>query len=71
MGDKMGDKMLTKSQIKVLAEIRNNNNITKPQLEILCNLGKTSIDNAISQLKKLGYIERTGSNKNGYWKILK
>ncbi len=51
MGDKVGDKILTKSQIKVLAEIRNNNNVTKPQLEILCNLGKTSIDNAISQLK--------------------
>ncbi len=43
--------MVTKFQIKVLAKIRNNN-VTKPQLEILCNLGKTSIDNAISQLKK-------------------
>lgn len=64
------DKFLTKSQIKVFAEIRNNN-VTKPQLEILCDLGKTSIDNALSKLKKLGYIERIGSNKNGYWKILK
>ena len=59
MGDKVGDKILNTTQIKVLAEIRNNVNVTKPQLAILCNLGKTSIDNAISKLKKLSYIKRT------------
>lgn len=45
MGDKVGDKSksndLSISQIKVLAEIRNNPNITKPQLMIKCELGKT------------------------------
>lgn len=71
IGDKVGDKKLTLSQIKVLAEIRNNANITKPQLVILCNLSKTSIDNAISKLKHEGYIKRVGSNKTGYWEILK
>ena len=71
VGDKVGDKTLNTTQIKVLTEIRNNVNITKPQLAILCNLGKTSIDNAISKLKKLGYIKRTELNKTGYWKILK
>jgi len=35
----------------------------------LCELGKTSIDNIISTLKKLGYIERICSNKTGYWKV--
>ena len=35
----------------------------------LCELGKTAIDNIISILKKLGFIERIGSNKTGYWKV--
>ncbi|MDY2888265.1 MAG: hypothetical protein SOU19_01725 [Candidatus Caccosoma sp.] len=69
VGDKVGDKKLTLSQVKVLAEIRNNVNITKPQLAVLCNISKTSIDNAILKLKVLGYIERVGSNKTGYWKV--
>lgn len=70
VSDKVGDKLLNASQIKVLAEIRNNPNVTKPQLAILCNLGKTSIDNNLSKLKALGYIRRVGSNKTGYWKVI-
>ena len=75
MGDKAGDKSksntLNISQIKVLAEIRNNRNITKPQLMIKCELGKTSIDMIIKTLKDKGYIKRIGSNKTGYWEVLK
>lgn len=67
---KVGDKSLLNSQVKVLTEIRNNPNITKPELAKLCNLGKTTVDNAISNLKKLNYIKRVGSNKNGYWEVL-
>ena len=70
VGDKVGDKSLNISQIKVLAEIRNNPNITKNELMIKCSLGKTSIDNIVSYLKKASLIERIGSNKTGYWKIL-
>ena len=70
VGNKVGNKKMNNSQIKVLAEIRNNPNITKQQLMLVCELGKTSIDNIISTLKKLGYIERVGSNKTGYWKVI-
>lgn len=68
VGDKVGDKSLNDFQTRVLAEIRNNPNITKPQLMIICHLGKTFIDKIISVLKEKGYIERIGSNKSGYWK---
>lgn len=68
VGNKVGDKSLNDFQTRVLAEIRNNPNITKPQLMIICHLGKTSIDKIISALKEKGYIERIGSNKSGYWK---
>ena len=69
VGDKVGDKNLNISQIKVLAEIRNNPNITKPELMVKCDLGKTSVDNIISFLRKNNIIERVGSNKTGYWKV--
>ena len=71
VGDKVGDMNLNISQIKVLAEIRNNPNITKPELMVKCDLGKTSIDNIIAFLRKNSIIERVGSNKTGYWKVIK
>lgn len=71
VGNNVGDKTLNISAIKILAKIRNNPNITKPQLMIKCDLGKTSIDNIIKKLKEMNYIERIGANKNGYWKVNK
>ena len=70
VGNKVGNKFLNKSQIRVLAEIRNNPNITKSQLMIKCDLGKTSIDKNIKVLKDKHYIKRQGSNKTGYWEVL-
>lgn len=81
MGDKEGDKegdkkeeelntLLNKTQLRILTEIRNNSNITKPQLATILNLGKTTIDNGIKVLRDRKYIERVGSNKTGYWKVL-
>lgn len=74
MGDKSGDKNkkspLTRTQTRILMEIRNNPNITKPKLAVQIGIGKTTIDNGIAALKKYGFIERIGSNKLGYWKVL-
>ena len=61
----------TNTQIRILAEIINNPNITKPRLSEIVKVGKTTIDNGIVALKKHGYIEKIGSNKTGYWKVLK
>ena len=38
---------------------------------VKCDLGKTSIDNIIAFLRKNSIIERVGSNKTGYWKVIK
>lgn len=55
MGDKTGDKaangFLNKTKLRILEEIRNNGNITKPQLMSVLELGKTTIDNGISTLR--------------------
>ena len=79
MGDKVSDKVgdksniegLNETQSRILTAIRNNPNITKPQISILLGVGKTTVDNTITLLKKRGLIERIGSNKTGYWKVLK
>lgn len=56
VGDKVGNKTeehgLNDSQTRVLAEIRNNPNITKKELAVVCHLGRTSIDNTVAVLKK-------------------
>ena len=83
MGDKVGNKVgnkedniigahaLNHTQVRILAELRNNPNITKAYLMKKLKLGKTSIDNGLAILKKYGYVERVGSRKTGYWKVLK
>ena len=75
MGDKVGDKerehYLSQTQLRILTEFRNDPNVTKPKLADKIEVGKTTIDKGISVLKKYGYIERVGSNKFGYWNVLK
>lgn len=72
VGDKVGDKnfKLNPTCQRILQEMRNNPNITQPQLMSAIGVGKTAIKNNITFLKKNGYIERVGSNKNGYWSVL-
>ena len=64
------DLKLSVTHRKILAELRNNPNITKLQLALAIGVGKTTIDNGISYLRKNGVIERIGSNKSGYWKVI-
>ncbi len=69
--DNVVDKLneLNDTQQKILMEIRNNPNVTQPQLTILVGVGKTAVQNNIVVLKRKGFIERAGSNKSGYWKV--
>ena len=68
--DKMGDKIkVNKTQRKIIDEIRDNSNITLSQLMIEIGLGRTTIQNNVTYLRKNGLIERVGSNKTGYWKV--
>ncbi len=72
VGDKVGDKEknLNSTRRWILKEMRNNPNITQQQLMGIVGIGKTAIQSNISYLRKNGYLERIGSNKNGYWKVL-
>ena len=72
VADKAGDKTrkLNPTRQRIMEEIRNNPNITQPQLMAIIGIGKTAIQNNIAFLKENGYIERVGSNKNGYWRAI-
>ena len=68
VGDKT--KRLNPTRQRIMEEIRNNPNITQPQLMDIIGIGKTAIQNNIAFLKGNGYIERVGFNKNGYWRVM-
>lgn len=68
-GDKK-DVVFNATEEKIISFMRDNPNITKPELVKLVGLGKTSIDNYIASLKKKGALERVGSNKKGYWRVI-
>ena len=76
VGDKVVDKVrdktkkLNSTRQRIMEEIRNNPNITQPQLMSVIGIGKTAIQNNIAFLRENGYIERVGANKNGYWRVL-
>jgi len=61
---------LNATRKQILSEMRHNPNITKAELEIIIGISDTAIDNNIRYLKNNGYLERIGSNKDGYWKVL-
>lgn len=54
----------------VLSAIRKNPRIAKAELQKVTSLGKSTIDRSIKALKEKCLIERVGSNKLGYWKII-
>ncbi|MBQ7250898.1 MAG: winged helix-turn-helix transcriptional regulator [Bacilli bacterium] len=73
MGDKVGDKVgvkLNDTQRKMLELLRDNPNLTQPQLMIALGLGETAAQNNISFLRNHGFIRRIGSKKTGYWEVI-
>lgn len=77
VGNKVGNKvgnnteLLNENRQIIVAEMRNNPNITKTELSRIIGISTTAIDKNIAFLKKNGFIERIGSNKSGYWNVIK
>lgn len=77
VGNKVGNKvgnnteLLNENRQTIVAEMRNNPNITKTELSRIIGISTTAIDKNIAFLKKNGFIERIGSNKSGYWNVIK
>jgi len=54
----------------VLEIIKNNVHITQNDIATATQRDKKTVQRAINKLKKLGLIERIGSDKTGHWKII-
>ena len=70
VSNKVSDK-LNKTKLKMIELIRDNPNITINQFSIMLKLSEPAIKKNLKQLKESGHIQRIGSNKTGYWEVIK
>jgi len=71
--DKVTDRVtdrVTDNQQKIMFAIRANNKVTTSELAQIVGISQRKIKENISKLKEYGFIERIGSPKGGYWKII-
>ena len=62
---------LSPKQIIVYKYIASHPKTTIDELTIECKISNSYVRKIISQLKNKSFIKRVGSNKNGYWEIIK
>ena len=71
VGNKVGNKKgLNARRQRIITEMRDNPNITTSELHQILGISETAVEKNLTFLKENGYVERVGSKKNGYWKVL-
>lgn len=61
---------LTDNQKEILKLIEMDSKITQDKLSKELNVSRQAIAKNIKQLKELNIVERKGSDRKGYWKII-
>lgn len=62
---------ITKEEFEVLAVFKENKNAIKNEVIKNTGLSSRTIDRIIKSLKEKELLKRIGSNKNGYWDVMK
>ena len=62
---------ISEEEFSVLAVFKSNKNAIKDEAIKQTGLSSRTIDRIIKSLKEKGLLRRIGSNKNGYWEVLK
>lgn len=62
---------INKNERQIIELILNDPTLTAEKLSIEINKTKRTAERYLKSLQEKEYIERSGSNKNGYWKVLK
>lgn len=65
------DVNINKNERQIIELILNDPTLTAEKLSIEINKTKRTAERYLKSLQEKEYIERSGSNKNGYWKVLK
>ena len=60
---------LTEQEQRIFNLIDSNDRITKEELAVRINKSEKTVQRIISKLISYNFIERVGSNKDGYWKV--
>jgi ATP-dependent DNA helicase RecG len=68
LGERLGEK-LGENEWNILEHIHDQPTITIKELSQNIEISTTSIENNIAKLKTKGFLERIGSDREGYWKI--
>lgn len=63
--------MLNENEKRVLLELIGNPSIPYDTLVIELGVSRRTISRVFESLIQKGYIERVGTNKKGYWKIIR
>ncbi|MDR2775129.1 MAG: winged helix-turn-helix transcriptional regulator [Tannerella sp.] len=61
---------VTENQQKILEKIIDNQYVTSDELSVIVGISVRKIKSNISKLKQKGILERIGSDKGGYWKVI-
>ena len=64
-------KNMESTQDKILYLIQENPRITQTMMSNELGFARSTISSNLQKLKEKGIIDRIGSDRNGYWKILK
>lgn len=62
---------MTKTESLVLQLLVGKPDITSDEIAEQLKVTRRTVERNLESLKKKGIIERIGSKKNGYWKIIK
>lgn len=68
---KNASEKLNKKQEIIYLSIKENPSISRKQLIDITKKDNSTITRNINTLKEKGFIERVGSDRDGYWKILR
>ena len=69
--DKISDTELTDNEKRVLLELINNPNVSYDALVVNLNISRRTVSRVFISLEEKGFIERVGTNKKGYWKVMR
>ncbi|MDD2401570.1 MAG: winged helix-turn-helix transcriptional regulator [Clostridia bacterium] len=61
---------LTGNEQQIMNAIKRNPRISKIKISKEYNISVATVKRGIDTLKKRGLLQRVGSNKGGYWKII-
>ena len=70
-GKNLINEELTENEKRILLELINNPSVPYDQLVIDLKISRRTVSRVFVSLVENGYIERIGTNKKGYWKIIK